>query len=210
MAQPSSCGAMVLAGGSSSRLGADKGLVRVDGLPLVAWLPARLGELFSPVLLVVDRPNRYAVPIRQVVDAAPGAGPLAGLAAGLAGLATPAAFACACDMPLLRPALLARLGAAIEGHDLAIPQRAGRLEPLCAVYAAACLPMMQRLLADGRLRAGGIAAEVRTRVLAEAEWRDVDPDGDSFLSINTPADLTMIQERARAYGLTISAAAHTA
>ena len=198
---------MVLAGGRSSRLGVDKALLRVDGVTLVEWLPARLAASFAPVVLVVDRPGRYAVPVRQVVDAVPGSGPLAGLTAGLAALGTAAAFACACDMPLLRPALLARLCAALEGYDLAIPERAGRLEPLCAVYASACLPPMRGLLATGRLRANGVAGEVRARVLAEPEWRDADPDGDSFLSINTPAELAALRERARSYGLTVGSAA---
>jgi molybdenum cofactor guanylyltransferase len=152
---------------------------------------------------VVDRPQRYAVSVRQLVDGTPDAGPLAGIAAGLQGLAVPALFACACDMPLLQPALIERLCAALDGYDLVIPERDGRLEPLCAVYSASCLPVIQRLLRDHRLRANAVAGEVSTRILQEPEWRDIDPEGDSFLNINTPADLVRMQERARHFGLTI-------
>lgn len=202
MSQP--FGAVVLAGGSSRRLGFDKALLRVNGETLVQWLPAQLSNLFAPIAVVVDRPNRYAVSHRQLVDPQPGAGPLAGIAAALTGLAVPALFVCACDMPLLRPNLLHRLCTTINGYDLAIPERAGRLEPLCAVYGATCLPVVRRLLSEGRLRVNGIAAEVRTRILTEQEWRDVDPAGDSFLSINTPADLSRMQERVAAYGLELT------
>lgn len=196
-------GGIVLAGGKSSRLGFDKALLRVNGEALVQWLPDRLAALCGPVALVVDRPLRYAVSVRQLVDGTPDAGPLAGIAAGLQGLDVPALFACACDMPLLQPALIERLYAALDGHDLAIPERDGRLEPLCAVYSASCLPVIQRLLRDRRLRANALASEVPTRILREPEWRDIDPEGDSFLSINTPADLVRMQERARHFGLTI-------
>jgi molybdopterin-guanine dinucleotide biosynthesis protein A len=193
---------IVLAGGKSSRLGFDKALLRVNGEILAQWLPDRLAAWCSPVALVVDRPQRYAVAVRQLVDHAPDAGPLAGIAAGLQGLAVPA-FVCACDMPLLQPALLRRLLVALDGYDLAIPERDGRLEPLCAVYGVSCLPVIQRLLRDRRLRANAVASEVPTRILREPEWRAIDPEGDSFLNINTPADLVRMQDRARHFGLTI-------
>lgn len=203
LASPS-FGAIVLAGGKSERLGFDKALLRINSAPLVQWLPQQLGALFAPVAVVADRPERYPGPVPQLVDALPGAGPLAGIAAGLEALAVPALFVCACDMPLLRPALLRRLNAALDGYELAIPERAGRLEPLCAVYAASCLPTVRRLLRQGRFRANGVAAEVRARILSESEWKDVDPLGDSFLSINTMADLDLMVERAGAYGLTLT------
>jgi len=196
-------GGIVLAGGKSSRLGFDKALLRVNGEILAQWLPDRLSAWCSPVALVVDRPRRYAVSARQLVDGTPDAGPLAGIAAGLQGLDVPALFACACDMPLLQPALIERLFAVLDGYDLAIPERSGRLEPLCAVYSASCLPVIQRLFRDRRLRANAVASEVPTRIMREPEWRDIDREGDSFLSINTPADLVHIQERARHFGLTI-------
>lgn len=195
--------ALVLAGGRSSRLGFDKALIRMDGQPLVHWLPAQLSHMFAPVVVVADQPGRFAVPGPQVFDAVPDAGPLAGIAAGLAAIPGAAAFVCACDMPLLRPALLQRLVGAFDGYDLAIPERGGRLEPLCAVYSVNCLPVIQRLLASRRLRVSGVAAEVRTRVVTEAEWRETDPHGDSFLSINTAADLALMQQHAEVLGLTL-------
>jgi molybdopterin-guanine dinucleotide biosynthesis protein A len=199
----SAIGALVLAGGRSSRLGRDKALVRVDGQPLVAWLSARLAQVLSPVVVVVDRPARYALAVPQVTDAYSGLGPLGGLATGLEALDAPAAFACACDMPLLRPALVELLCAELDGYDVAVPERAGRLEPLCAVYARSCLSAALRLLQQRQLRVGGLAEAVHARVLKEEEWRAADPEGDSFLNVNTAADLAALRERARGYGLTL-------
>ena len=201
---PTGVGAIMLAGGQSSRLGFDKALLRVNGVPLVQWLPEQLASLFSTVAVVVDRPQRFATPFPQVTDTMSNCGPLAGIAAGLQATAAPATFVCACDMPLLRPALLRLLCSLLARHDLVIPQRDGRLEPLCAVYASSCLPVIQRLLMNGQPRANGVAGEVRTRILRESEWRDSDPEGDSFLSVNTPADLVHMQERAAAYGLRLT------
>lgn len=206
-APPLPLGAIVLAGGKSSRLGYDKALVRMNGEVLVQWLPRLLSAVFRPVAVVVSKPACYPVTFPQIVDSVPDAGPLAGIAAGLHFLAAPALFVCAVDMPLLQPALLRRLHAALGGYDLVIPERAGRLEPLCAIYAASCLPAIQRLLGSGRLRANGVAAEVHTRILTDPEWRDVDPEGDSFLNINTAADLNRLTARANEYGLQLAGAA---
>jgi molybdopterin-guanine dinucleotide biosynthesis protein A len=197
-------GAIILAGGRSSRLGFDKALLKVNGVPLVQWLPGRLAEFFSAVAVVVDRPQRYATPWPQVTDTLPNHGPLAGIAAGLQATTAPASFVCACDMPLLHPALLRLLCSLLAGHDLVIPQRDGRLEPLCAVYAASCLPVIQRLLRQGRLRANGVAGEVHARILQESEWQVSDPQGDSFLNINSPGDLPAMQLRATQYGLRLT------
>ena len=197
-------GAIVLAGGKSSRLGFDKALLRMDGVPLVQWLPSKLAHTFTSVAIVVDRADRYHVTFPLLLDTWPDAGPLAGIAAGLEASGEPAVFVCACDMPLMQASLVQRLCSALEGHDLAIPERAGRLEPLCAVYAASCLPVIQQLLHDRRLHASGVAGAVRTRTVTEVEWRDLDPEGDSFLSINSPSDLLHVQARAATYGLTLS------
>lgn len=197
-------GAIVLAGGRSSRLGVDKALLQINGVPLVQWLPERLAALFISVAVVVDRPQRYATSFLQVIDTIVDGGPLAGIAAGLQVTVAPGTFVCACDMPLLRPALLRLLCVLLAGHDLVIPERDGRLEPLCAVYAPSCLPVIQGMLQTGQRRANAVAGAVRTRILREQEWRESDPEGDSFLSINTLGDLATVQERAATYGLALT------
>ena len=205
MEQPSGVGAIVLAGGRSTRLGHDKALLRINGQPLVEWLPARLSCLLSPVVIVVDGPGRYQTSLPQVPDVLPGTGPLGGVASGLQALAASAALVCACDMPLLQPDLIALLCASLSGFDLVIPERDGRLEPLCAVYTRACLPAMQALLANRQLRLNGMASAVRARIVTEGEWREVDPRGDSFLGINTLDELATMRKRARGYGLELEA-----
>src|SRR5437879_8946661 len=88
------CSLVVLAGGKSSRMGRPKAWLPFHGQPMLARVLARLGPLFAECV-VVRAPDQELPPVdaRLVEDEAPGQGPVAGLAAGLAAITGPLAFA---------------------------------------------------------------------------------------------------------------------
>jgi molybdopterin-guanine dinucleotide biosynthesis protein A len=67
------------------------------------------------------------------------------------------------------------------------------MHPLAAVYRASLLPLVERLIAEERMRATDLLAAVRVRWLTEAELRPVDPDLDSLRNINTPEDYASVR-----------------
>ena len=91
-------------------------------------------------------------------------------------------FACAADMPFAADAALVdALFAAVQGHDAAVPEAGGSLQPLCAVWRREpCLKVADELL-DGPRQVGprAILAHVRA---ARLDWADVRP----FLDADTP------------------------
>ena len=133
--------AAVLAGGLSKRFGSDKALALLGGEPLLAHA-LRGVRGFAQVLVVAKQPSRYAAlleaggaPVELIEDHSPLQTPLAGLAAALSASRHALVFACAADMPYAAdPALLDALFAAIEGHDCAVPDAGGALQPLCALW----------------------------------------------------------------------------
>jgi molybdopterin-guanine dinucleotide biosynthesis protein A len=79
-------------------------------------------------------------------------------------------------------------GRAGEG-DVVIPEVAGELQTLHAVYGKACLGPMERRLRAGQLRVVGFFDEVRVvRVDAAIVRRFADPDV-AFMNLNTPDDV---------------------
>ena len=64
----------------------------------------------------------------------------------------------------------------------------GRLEPLHALWSRACLPVLEAALRAGDPSLRELAWAVSPRVIEEAEWRAVDPEGRSLENANTPAD----------------------
>lgn len=180
----------VQAGGQSRRMGRDKGLVELAGRPLIAHVLDRLQGLADDVVVTTNAPRDYAfLGVRLASDAVPGAGALPGLATALEAARGDRVMVVACDMPFVRPSLMAHLLDLAREADVAIPRREGEYEPLLAVYRRTCLAAIQAALAAGQARMISFFPAVRVRPVEAAEWERVDPDGRSFFNVNTPDDL---------------------
>jgi molybdenum cofactor guanylyltransferase len=184
--------AIVLAGGESSRMGTPKALLDWHGTPLVVRIAGVLAGACDPVVVVAAPGAALPVPagVELVTDAAPERGPLEGVAAGMAALAgrAQAVFLAATDLPLLHPAFVAALLAALEGHDAVVPVADGRDQPLAAAYTAALLETAPALLAAGRARATDLLAGGRVRRLEASAL----PHPESLRGMNTPQEYAQL------------------
>jgi molybdenum cofactor guanylyltransferase len=141
-----------------------------------------------------------------VDDPRDGKGPVQGIAAGLAALdgRADAAFISSTDLPFLHPAFIRRVLRAIqerEETDVALPVARGYRQPLAAAYRVRLAPRAERLVLQDRLRPAFLFDECTVERLddgalkADALVAALDPDLDSVLNVNTPADYR--QARAR-------------
>ena len=180
----------VQAGGQSRRMGRDKGLVELGGRPLISHVLERLRHLADDILVTTNAPQDYAfLGVRLASDSMPGSGALPGLATALEAARGERVMVVACDMPFVRPALMAYLLDLAQEADVVIPRRLGEFEPLLAVYRRICLAPIQASLAAGQARVISFFPSVRVRSVEAAELESVDPSGRSFFNVNTPDDL---------------------
>lgn len=135
------CGVIVLAGGRSSRMGADKAQVRVNGVRLV---DALLSSLPADMPHVVVSP--FDLGFETVSEDPPFGGPVAGIAAGAKALATPLVAVLAVDAPgsaRLVPKLIDAVTAPSDAGTMpdvaVIVDDDGCVQPLCGVWQAASL-----------------------------------------------------------------------
>jgi molybdopterin-guanine dinucleotide biosynthesis protein A len=179
--------ALILAGGRATRLGGIvKAALVVDGETIFARQTRLLAPRVVEIVVATGSASWDPAPHRTVMDAVAGAGPIAGIAAGLSVVTTPWLLVVAGDMPDLTGELFDRIiGAASDTID-AVGIRIGALpEPLlCALRVAAARPVVERLLAAGRLKASALLTDEGLRVA----WID-DVDPATVRNINTPADL---------------------
>jgi molybdenum cofactor guanylyltransferase len=104
---------LLLAGGESRRMGRSKALLPVEETTLVEWLAERFRPAFDQLLVAARDISQLPWSLRRdfLADIRPGAGPLAGIEAGLASARNPGVVAVACDMPYVTVALAERLAA---------------------------------------------------------------------------------------------------
>lgn len=187
---------MVLAGGESRRMGTNKALLELpSGEKLIERVLANLRPLSDDFVVVSASPDLYAhLDAQPVSDEYVGAGPLAGLHAGLQAIRHDWAFAVACDMPLVDHRLVRYMAVLTEGHDAVVPQVGDELEPLHALYHKSCLPAIASRLEAGQRRVISFFGDVRLRRVEAAEIALFDPQGSSFFNANTPEDWQRLQE----------------
>jgi molybdopterin-guanine dinucleotide biosynthesis protein A len=182
--------AVVLAGGLSRRLGRDKALLEFGGQTLLARTVEVLAPLCREVIVVTNSPQAHAHPAARLVgDLLPGMGSLGGIYSGLSASATRDILAVGCDMPFLNPRVIAYLMSQTPGFDVVMPRHHSLLEPLHSIYSKTCLPFIEDLLRERRLRIRELLPLVRVRYVDESELTPWDPDHRSFRNINTPQDL---------------------
>lgn len=182
---------LVLAGGTSRRMGRDKASLPWPPGGRTKLLDRTVGTLLSVCreVLVVGRehPGHRSVP-----DALPGQGPLMGLAAGLRAAECDWCLAVAADLPFLRGAMLeALLGHA--GGQAVVPRVGGRAQPLLALYHRSCLGPIEEALARGKRRMDSFWPAVEVRLVEEETLRAHDPALLSFRNLNRPEDLEAAQ-----------------
>jgi molybdopterin-guanine dinucleotide biosynthesis protein A len=168
--------AIVLAGGASSRFGSDKLAAAVDGRPLlhhaleaVASVADRIAVVIAPEAPAPSVPAGLTHRVVLVRDTETFGGPLAGLAAGLAAVDTPAivtpadgrdqriALVVGGDMPSLVPAVLRLLADTLAADPALVAMTLDASEP-------APLPMVVRI-AGARTAVAGIMASGGRRSL---------------------------------------------
>lgn len=185
----------IQSGGNSLRMGQDKGLIPLAGRPMIAHALDRVSGLGDELLITTNRPERYRFTrARLVPDPVPGAGALAGLYTALSAAQGDPVLVVACDMPFLSRPLLGHLLSLASQADAIVPRRAGEFEPMHAVYSRGCLPAIHTALDRGECRVVSFFADVRIRVVGQAEMEPFDPSGLSFFNINTPEDLARAEQ----------------
>lgn len=167
-------GAVVLAGGRSSRMGRPKADLEWHGSTLLRRVVGLAGRGADGPVVVVRAPGQSlpALPadVAVVADEVADRGPLQGLAAGLAALqgSCEAAFVCATDLPFLHPAYVRRVLAGLGSADVALPTVHGFRQPLAAAYRTSLAGRVAELLLTGSTRPADLLAGCDVAVLDEA------------------------------------------
>ncbi|HWX54241.1 MAG TPA: molybdenum cofactor guanylyltransferase [Verrucomicrobiae bacterium] len=187
----------VLAGGKSSRMGADKAGLSLEGRTLLEHALAAIRPVCEEVFIVGSR-QIYGNAGPGYEDIYSGCGPLGGIHAALTHAQTDLNLIIAVDTPFLTMALLNHLAEkARQASAMIVTLRVGGyIEPLCSVYARSFLPVAEAALKAGNYKLAPLFPAHRTVVIEEAELSKFAFAAEMFENLNTPEDLERARRRA--------------
>ncbi len=180
--------ALILSGGRGSRMdGVDKGLVQLNGTPLIEHVFARLRPQVDHFLISANRNldeyQKFGVPVLPDDDDS-FAGPLAGIAQGMRTAQTERLLVVPCDMPFLPTTLVARLTETLEQNeaDLAVVEDPNHFQALCFLTNCSLLHSVEEALKRGE-------PKVRVWQKSQKMARCFFDDPAAFANLNTPEEL---------------------
>jgi molybdenum cofactor guanylyltransferase len=184
----------IIAGGESSRMGAEKAFVTLDGVSLIARVMSRIRFQVEETVVNANgdlaRFDYLQVPILR--DALPTGTPLAGLHAALAYAKRhdfDAVLSVGSDQPFLPLDLVEKLEEAGRSTGAAVGISGGQTHYLTGLWSAALAPELEAQIKKGMRRVQDFVAHVATE---KVEWLTF--PHDPFFNINTPEDLARAEE----------------
>lgn len=177
---------IILAGGKSSRMKEDKGLVLFNGKALVEHVIEAARMVSSNIIIVTANPAYQQFSVTCIEDEMKDKGPLGGILTGLIYSSTAKNLLLGCDMPFLSEELLRALIQSCGDEDVLLTEHKGLAEPLCSVYDQSCITHIRSLIEQDQLKITDALAGLKTRVISF--------DGEGWFRGNELANINSLEE----------------
>ena len=187
MVSPENISAFILAGGKSSRMGSDKGLVRFHGRKMIEHVISNIPLPKNQIAIINGNPAYQIFDCTIYNDIYKNCGPLGGIYAALYHSTTDWNFIIGCDMPFVSKDFISFLMKKISDQTAIVPVHDAHVEPLCALYHRSNLSGIQNLLQHGELKMQNAIK------IMNAELCDVSllfSAEEIFRNINSPEDIS--------------------
>jgi molybdopterin-guanine dinucleotide biosynthesis protein A len=182
--------ALILAGGENKRIPLLKGFLEIRDGRILEVSIQRLRKTFNRIILSTNTPEHYCyLGLPMVGDIVQVRGPMTGIFSVLSLPDVSEVFVTACDMPDINGILIEYIaGRWRSGYDAVIPVFNNGPQPLFGVYAKSIVRRMEEALHHGKRSLRGLLRDSSVLYIQETEVRKIDPEGRSFVNINTMQD----------------------
>ncbi len=183
---------IILAGGQSSRMGKEKGLIQWKGKTLIENAISILAPLCENIVISAnnDHFDSFGYPVFE--DLFPGCGPMGGIFSTLTKSKTPNNLVIPTDTPLISLEIYQHLISHEGSFDVIVPvDHNSFYQPLCAVYSKSVLPAMEGQINEGILGFTPLLNKVEIKAVHFHSKLDF-YNSNTFYNINSPADLEAI------------------
>jgi molybdopterin-guanine dinucleotide biosynthesis protein A len=173
--------------------GRNKAFIEFQGECLIDRTVRIFKALFSEVILVTNSPLDYLEQqVMMVTDIYKDKGALGGIHAGLFHATCERAFFAACDMPFLNPDFIKAMIDLPDRYEIVVPSPPDGLQPLHAVYSRKCLPVIEKLFTQDKLKIIGFYSGYTIHKIPPEVLVQYDPKGKMFANVNSLEELKKV------------------
>ncbi|MES2395543.1 MAG: molybdenum cofactor guanylyltransferase [Bacteroidota bacterium] len=186
---------IILAGGKSSRMGSDKGMVKLNEKKFIQHILEAVLPNVNEVMIIANNDNYNNLGYKVIKDKIKDCGPLGGIYTGLMNSKTENNIVVSCDIPFINRDLIKYIIENTNNADITVPVYKGNIEPLCAVYTKRTSDQIYNLIMNKDLKIQNILKYFITKELYITKKQKFFTDR-LFVNINTPEELKQQKELA--------------
>ena len=187
---------IILAGGKSSRMGEDKGLVLLNGKPMIQYVIEALKEVVSNIIIISNNAsyNKFCVPVYS--DLIKDKGPVGGIYTGLYHSTTELNFCISCDVPMISSDFILWLLKRSGNASITLPMYKDKIHQMIGVYSKQVLSNFKESTEKEHLKLSQVNKDMACEIIdIEKEYANFDEL--IFSNINTKNELISIADESK-------------
>lgn len=180
--------AYILAGGKSSRMGTDKGLLLFEGKAMIQYVIEQMQPIFEKLVIVSNNPEYEKFGLEVIPDLIKDIGPAGGIYTALHHSEAKLNFMVSCDMPFVTQEAIAFIVKNANENQIVLLENQGKLEPLFGLYAKDCVAVWLQLIQQKTIKLQDMVSYFKLKIIP-IENNEIFT-ASFFKNINTKEDFT--------------------
>ena len=178
---------IILAGGKSTRMGADKALLKVEGETLLEKAVKLCQSICNQIIISSNSDGHNVRGILRIPDEIRNCGPMGGIYSCLKHAENEWSFVISVDAAFVIPEFVSFLIEHTNNYDAVVPVHEKGKEPLIALYNKCTLPFLKKNLEIGIYKMHTLLEDIETNFVDSTVWKN--RNQRLFRNINSQTDL---------------------
>lgn len=155
----------ILAGGKSSRMGTDKGLLLFEGKAMIQYVIEQMQPIFEKLVIVSNNPEYEKFGLEVIPDLIKDIGPAGGIYTALDHSEAKLNFMVSCDMPFVTQEAIAFIVKNADENQIVLLENQGKLEPLFGLYAKDCEAVWVQLIQQKKVKLQEMVSYFKLKII---------------------------------------------
>ena len=183
----------IFAGGKSSRMSEDKGLVLFNGKPMIAHVIEQLKPAVQKIIIVSNNKTYEQFGLEVINDLVTDIGPAGGILTALSHTDSDCNFICSCDMPFIKTEAINFLIQHSFEFEITAAVHHDKIQPLFGVYSRSCLPEWKNQIQKKNYKLQELITHFNLQKLEMKNMQSFDET--IFTNVNSKTELEQHQQK---------------